>query len=205
MPRARSTCATSSREQRAPALAALQEIIDRATVPGTTAKLEISGEFLPLVPTPAAEELFATYQAAAADAGLKVPASSPAAAPIRASRGGRLPDAVRGRPVGGNAHTPEEYLEVDSLVPRAQAMALAILRLPAEGGEGRRPMTTHEYGGSIGGGAANWFTMSKSEAHLVGGPRSTMTQPRKAGIRSFAVNACGFVARPARCAADEAI
>jgi glutamate carboxypeptidase len=33
-------------------------------------------------------------------------------------------------PVGGNAHTPEEYMEVESLVPRAQAMALAILRLP---------------------------------------------------------------------------
>ena len=30
-------------------------------------------------------------------------------------------------PVGGNAHSPEEYLEVTSLVPRAQAMALAIL------------------------------------------------------------------------------
>ena len=29
----------------------------------------------------------------------------------------------------GNAHTPEEYLDVRSLVPRAQAMALAILRL----------------------------------------------------------------------------
>jgi glutamate carboxypeptidase len=33
-------------------------------------------------------------------------------------------------PVGGNAHTPEEYLEIASLVPRAQALALAILRLP---------------------------------------------------------------------------
>ena len=32
-------------------------------------------------------------------------------------------------PVGGAAHTPEEYLEVDSFVPRAQAMALAIMRL----------------------------------------------------------------------------
>jgi glutamate carboxypeptidase len=32
-------------------------------------------------------------------------------------------------PVGGKAHTPEEYLEIDSIVPRAQAMALAILRL----------------------------------------------------------------------------
>ena len=70
-PRARSTCATSSPQQRATALggAAGRSSI-RATVPGTTAKLEISGEFLPLTATPASEELFATYRAAAADAGL---------------------------------------------------------------------------------------------------------------------------------------
>ena len=31
--------------------------------------------------------------------------------------------------VGGKAHTPEEYLVVDSLVPRAQTLALAVARL----------------------------------------------------------------------------
>jgi glutamate carboxypeptidase len=36
-------------------------------------------------------------------------------------------------PVGGNAHTPEEFLRVDSLVPRAQACARAILRLDGAG------------------------------------------------------------------------
>ena len=34
-------------------------------------------------------------------------------------------------PVGGNAHRPDEYLELDSLVPRAQAMAIAILQAKA--------------------------------------------------------------------------
>jgi glutamate carboxypeptidase len=34
-------------------------------------------------------------------------------------------------PVGGRAHSPEEYLEIDTLVPRARALALAIMRLPA--------------------------------------------------------------------------
>ena len=113
-------------------MAALQEIVDRATVPGTTAKLEIRGEFLPLTATPASEELFATYQAAAADAGL----DDRRRVHRRLRRFGfhgrrRLPHALRHRPVGGNAHTPEEYLEVASFVPRAQALALAILRLPA--------------------------------------------------------------------------
>ena len=32
-------------------------------------------------------------------------------------------------PVGGKAHTPDEYLVVDSLVPRAQSLALAVARL----------------------------------------------------------------------------
>ena len=57
-------------EQRTAALAALQKIIDSATVPGTTARLEIKGEFLPVSgSTPEAEALFSSYQAAAADAG----------------------------------------------------------------------------------------------------------------------------------------
>jgi glutamate carboxypeptidase len=34
-------------------------------------------------------------------------------------------------PIGGRAHSPEEYLDVDSIVPRAQALALAIMRLDA--------------------------------------------------------------------------
>jgi glutamate carboxypeptidase len=36
--------------------------------------------------------------------------------------------------VGANAHTPEEYLDVTSIVPRAQALALAILRLEPSAG-----------------------------------------------------------------------
>ena len=31
-------------------------------------------------------------------------------------------------PVGGRAHSEQEYLEIDSIVPRAQALALAILK-----------------------------------------------------------------------------
>ena len=131
-PRARSTCATSSRRIARSALAALQEIVDRATVPGTTAKLEISGEFLPLTATPASEELFATYQAAAADAGLVIAGEFTggcADSGFTAAVG--CPTLCATGPVGANAHTPEEYMEVASLVPRAQALALAILRLPA--------------------------------------------------------------------------
>jgi glutamate carboxypeptidase len=118
-------------EQRATMLAALQEIIDSATVPGTTAKLEIRGEFLPVTATPEADELFHTYQAAAADAGLRVEGEfSGGCADSGFTAGVGCPTLCGVGPVGGNAHTEEEYLDVDTLVPRAQAMALAILRLP---------------------------------------------------------------------------
>jgi glutamate carboxypeptidase len=119
------------REDRATALAALQEIVDHPTVAGTTAKLEVAGEFLPLAATPDSEALFAVYRAAAKDTGLDIAgefAGGCADSGFTAAVG--CPTLCATGAVGGNAHTPEEYMEVDSLVPRARALALAILRLP---------------------------------------------------------------------------
>jgi glutamate carboxypeptidase len=118
-------------EQRGPALAALQRIIDGATVAGTTAKLEIRGEFLPVTGSPEADALFETYRAAAADAGLTVAGEfSGGCADSGFTAAVGCPTLCGLGPVGANAHTPEEFLEVETMVPRAQAMALAILRLP---------------------------------------------------------------------------
>jgi glutamate carboxypeptidase len=112
-------------------LGALQAIIDRPTVPGTTATLEIRGEFLPLTASPASEVLFATYCSAAADAGLTITGEfTGGCADSGFTAGVGCPTLCATGGVGGNAHTAEEYLEVASLVPRAQALALAILRLP---------------------------------------------------------------------------
>ncbi|MGE0701761.1 MAG: M20 family metallopeptidase [Hyphomicrobiaceae bacterium] len=113
------------------ALGAIRRIIDTPTVPGTTASFEILGEFLPLTKPAGSEELFATYVAAAADAGLKVAGEfSGGCADSGFTTSVGCPTICATGPVGGNAHTPEEYLEVESFVPRAQAMALAILRMP---------------------------------------------------------------------------
>jgi glutamate carboxypeptidase len=118
-------------DERAQMLTALQEIVDRATVVGTSARLEIRGEFLPVTSTPKADELFSCYQAAALDAGLRVAGEfSGGCADSGFTAGVGCPTLCGVGPVGGNAHTPEEYLEIDTLVRRAQAMALAILRLP---------------------------------------------------------------------------
>ncbi len=115
---------------RAPILAAIQNIIDTATVPGTTAKIEIVGEFKPLSQSAESEALFGTYANAAKDLGLTVAGEfSGGCADSGLTAAVGCPTICAVGPVGGNAHTAEEYLEIASIVPRAQALALAILRL----------------------------------------------------------------------------
>lgn len=116
------------------ALDAINRIVDTPTVPGTTATLEILGEFLPLTKPAGSEELFATYVEAAASAGLTVAGEfSGGCADSGFTTSVGCPTICATGPVGANAHTPEESMEVETLVPRAQAMALAIMRLPPAG------------------------------------------------------------------------
>jgi glutamate carboxypeptidase len=115
-------------------MAKLHGIIERAFVPGTRARLTIRGEFLPLTQSPAAAKLFQHYQAAARESGLAIIgefAGGCADSGFTAALGAPTLCAVG--PVGGKAHSPEEYLEVASMVPRAQAVARAILRLDQAG------------------------------------------------------------------------
>jgi glutamate carboxypeptidase len=115
---------------RADAMARIEAIVSRATVPGTTARLEIKGEFKPLVQDDASKALFQTYRAAMGEVGRAVEgefAGGCADSGFTASVG--CPTLCALGPVGGKAHSPEEYLEIESLVPRAQAMALTIARL----------------------------------------------------------------------------
>ena len=112
----------------------LHAIVAHSTIPGTHAKLTIRGEFLPLTQDAAAARLFSLYQAAAADAGLAVTgefSGGCADSGYTAAQGAPTICAVG--PVGGLAHSPEEYLEVASLVPRAQALARAVMRLEGAG------------------------------------------------------------------------
>lgn len=113
------------------ALDAIRRIVDTVTVPGATASLEILGEFLPLTQSEESEKLFAAYADAALGLGMTVKGEfTGGCADSGFTAGVGCPTLCAVGPVGGNAHTPEEYLEVDSIVPRAQTLALAILRLP---------------------------------------------------------------------------
>jgi glutamate carboxypeptidase len=112
----------------------IEAIIAKSFVPGTRATLTIKGEFLPLNPTDASTRLFESYVAAARDSGFRTQgAFSGGCADSGFSAAMGAPTICGVGPVGGKAHSPEEYLELDTIVPRAQAMARAILRLDQAG------------------------------------------------------------------------
>jgi glutamate carboxypeptidase len=78
--------------------------------------------------------VFALYQGAATDSGLKVSGEfSGGCADSGFTAAIGAPTICAVGPVGGKAHSPEEYLEIDSMIPRAQAMARAIMRLEKAG------------------------------------------------------------------------
>ena len=96
-------------------------------VPGTSATLTTKGEFLPLEQTPANLALFETYDAQSkplsgavtgvftggcADSGF----TSAVGAPTLCATG----------PVGAHAHTPDEYMVIDTIAPRAIALVMTI-------------------------------------------------------------------------------
>jgi glutamate carboxypeptidase len=115
-------------------MARIGAIIERSFVAGTRAELTVKGEFLPLTQTPAAKRLFELYVNAAATTGFQTAGEFTggcADSGFTAAMG--TPTLCAVGPVGGNAHTPEEFLRIDSLVPRAQACAMAILRLDGAG------------------------------------------------------------------------
>jgi glutamate carboxypeptidase len=113
-------------------MANIEEIVAACGDARTSATLEITGEFLPLEATPQSAQLLRHYQAAANELGLTVEGEfSGACADSGFSAGAGAPTLCGVGPVGGRVHTPEEYLELDSLVPRAQAAALTIARLAA--------------------------------------------------------------------------
>jgi len=115
---------------RAAAMDKIEKIVATANVPGTSATLEIKGDFLPLVQSPDSKRLFQHYVVCAKDVGLEVKGEFTGGCADSGFAAGVGATTLCGTgPIGGKAHTPEEYLEVDSMVPRAQALALAVMRL----------------------------------------------------------------------------
>jgi len=109
----------------------IEAILAETHLPGTTTAITEGRQFLPLNQTPESKNVFDLYTACAAEAsGLKIEGeftggsadsgfTSAVGAPTVCSTG----------PVGGEAHSPTEWLRLDTMVPRAKAVALSILRL----------------------------------------------------------------------------
>ncbi|WP_244935128.1 M20 family metallopeptidase [Acuticoccus sediminis] len=114
-------------------VAAVEEIATTQVIDGTRGEITIRGEYLPVAPTEAGDALFRHYRAAAGDLGIALDGEftlSCADSGFTAAQG--VPTICAIGPVGGHAHGPDEYLEIDTVVPRAQAVALAISRLGPE-------------------------------------------------------------------------
>lgn len=113
--------------QREEAVSAIRRIVETPAVDGVSAQLIIKGEFLPLVQTPESVRLLEAYTRAAAGYGITVTADFTggcADSGLTAAAG--CPTLCSVGPVGGGGHTPEEFIEMASLVPAAQTLALAI-------------------------------------------------------------------------------
>jgi glutamate carboxypeptidase len=117
-------------EDRAAMIETIRSVVEACSVPGTTATLAIQGEFLPLEETAESRRLFDLYRAAAGDLGFEVRAEfTGACADSGFTAAAGCPTLCSIGPVGDHGHTPEEYIEIDSLVPCAQALVLAVMRV----------------------------------------------------------------------------
>lgn len=114
-------------EQREALIGAIRAIIERPVVDGTSAKLTISGEFLPLNQTDASRRLLDIYTRASSRLGTEVSAEfTGGCADSGYTAGVGCPTLCSIGPMGGGGHTPEEFVDMASLLPTAQALALAV-------------------------------------------------------------------------------
>ncbi len=113
--------------QRDAMIAAIRAIVEKPAVDGVTTSLAILGEFLPLTESAESRRLYEAYRRQAASLGVDVSAEFTggcADSGITAAAG--CPTLCSIGPAGGGGHTPHEYIEMASLVPAAQALAMTI-------------------------------------------------------------------------------
>ena len=113
---------------RAPLVAAMNEIVERCSVPNTSATLEIYGEFPPLHLSDRSSALFDRYRDASRRLGVRVEGelTNGAADSGFAAAAGAATLCGLG-PVGGNYHSEDEYIELPSLLGRARILAETLL------------------------------------------------------------------------------
>jgi glutamate carboxypeptidase len=116
-------------EDRGALLAKIATVMAHSTIAGTSATYETYAEFLPLVQTEGGRRLFGLYSDCAATLGSTVTGIfTGGCSDAGFSAGAGAPTLCAVGPIGFRTHSPDEYVELDTLVPRAQVVALTIMR-----------------------------------------------------------------------------
>ena len=111
-------------------LGEVREICNCCELPGSESRILREGNFLPLEQDEASRELLDHYARAAAGLSMQIagePTGGSADSGFTAALG--TPTLCATGPVGGNAHTDDEWCRIDTLVPRAQALALTVIEV----------------------------------------------------------------------------
>ncbi len=120
---------TIAPDDRGPILEKIKAIMAHSTIPGTSARLEIYAEFLPLVQTAESKRLFELYADCGRALGKKIAGIfTGGCSDAGFSAGVGAPTICAVGPIGARTHSPEEYVELGSIVPRAQILALTVMR-----------------------------------------------------------------------------
>ena len=109
-------------------LARVRAVIEEESLPRTAGRVTAARRTLPMCETPA--PLLALYRRSAQAVGFDVQGEFTGGAAdsgLTASVG--VPTLCATGPIGGHPHTEREYCELDTFVPRAQALALALMDL----------------------------------------------------------------------------
>jgi glutamate carboxypeptidase len=103
---------------------AVTDLTQRTTVPDVTAAVSVLTRYLPMERTPASEAVVAQAVAIAEALGFELhDAATGGASDANTTSGMGVPSIDGLGPVGGLDHGPEEYLELESIVPRVALLA----------------------------------------------------------------------------------
>jgi glutamate carboxypeptidase len=123
-----------TREQREGLIRDIEAVFAGTTIAGTTTSFDRKSESLPLAPSSENDALTASYLASAQELGYDIGAEfTGGCADSGIASWAGAPTICGTGPVGGKAHTEDEYMEVDTLSQRARVVAATIGRLAAAG------------------------------------------------------------------------
>jgi glutamate carboxypeptidase len=114
------------------AMAEVERIVARSSVDGAAATMAPAHRHPPMERTPAVAALVAQAQAVARELGFEVgEAATGGAGDANTTAAAGLPTIDGLAPVGGEAHGPDEWLDLDSVIPRTALLAGLLARLGA--------------------------------------------------------------------------